>query len=227
MNIRWKSSVPSRAELRDAKREAVLREASISFNRRGYHGTSLEDVAQRLGVTKAALYYYFPNKQAVLKACFDNVMREGLENVERARQAKVSGREKIRIVLSNFLEHLVSEMSVSVAMMEDDALSPEDVAEVKAQRDSFEEALRGFIREGIKDGSIVPCDPKLAGFVLLGAVNWVPRWFKNEGAWTSKQMALGLTELLDRMLSKEPIRSLTTSIGSLREKPARAASTIK
>jgi TetR/AcrR family transcriptional regulator len=192
----------------------VLREASISFNRRGYHGTSLEDVAQRLGVTKAALYYYFPNKQAVLKACFDHVIREGMDNVALARRANVNGREKVKIVLSNFLEHLVSEMSVSVAMMEEDALPPDDLAEVKAKRDEFEEALRGFLREGIEDGSIVSCDPKLAGFVLLGAVNWVPRWFKNDGQWSSKQMAQAVTEMLDRMLDSEPVNSLTVDVGS-------------
>ncbi len=217
---RWKSGVPSRAELKDAKRDAVLREASLSFNRRGFHGTSLDDVAQKLGVTKAALYYYFPNKQAVLKACFDVVMESALENVEIARKAKVNGRERVRIVLSGFLESLINDLSVAVMIMEEDALSPEDMEEVKTKRDKFERSLRDFVREGIKDGSIVPCDPKLAVFTLLGAVNWVSRWFKSEGPWTSKQLSVAVTEMLDRMLSSTPVPALTTNVGSKRRSTA-------
>ena len=164
------------------------------------------------------MYYYFPNKQAVLKACFDHVVLEAMNNVALARRTGANGREKVKIVLSNFLEHLVSEISVSVAIMEDDILSPEDAADVKTKRDGVEGAIRDFVREGIEDGSIIPCDPKLASLVLLGAVNWVPRWFKSGGGWSNQQMAHAFTEMLDRMLDSEPVNSLTVEVGAKRSK---------
>lgn len=216
---RWKSGVPSRAELRDAKRDAVLREASMSFNRRGFHGTSLDDVAQRLGVTKAALYYYFDNKQAVLKACFDLAMEEAFANLERAKREGGTGREKLRIVLAGFLEYIIDDLSVSVTMMEEDALSATDMVLVKAERDRFEHELRNLVREGIKDGSIVPCDPKLAVLTLLGALNWVPRWFKADGQWSTQELSVLMSDLLERMVSSQPAKVLDAGNGGAAARP--------
>lgn len=213
---RWKSGVPSRSELRDAKRDAMLREASMSFNRRGFHGTSLDDVAQQLGVTKAALYYYFPNKQAMLKACFDQVMEAAFANLERAKREGKTGREKLRLILTYFLEYIINDLNVSVTIMEEDTLSPDDMALVKADRDRFEYALRDLIREGIKDGSIVPCDPKLAVLTLLGTLNFVPRWFRPGGQWTSSQLAVLMSDMLERMISSQPVEKLKTSVRSAR-----------
>lgn len=207
---RWKSGVPSRTELRDAKRDAVLREASTSFNKRGFHGTSLDDVAQRLGVTKAALYYYFPNKQAVLKACFDLAMEVAFENLARAKREGGNGREKLKIALADFLEYIIDEHSVSITMMEEDSLTAEDFQAVKAERRRFEHALRDFVREGIKDGSIIPCDPKLAVLALLGAMNWVPRWYKPSGPWSRAEVNTLMSDLLERMISSEPVDKLQT-----------------
>lgn len=207
---RWKSGVPSRSELRDAKRDAMLREASASFNRRGFHGTSLDDVAQQLGVTKAALYYYFPNKQSMLKACFDQVMEAAFANLERAKREGRNGREKLRLILTYFLEYIINDLNVSVTIMEEDTLSPEDMVTVKAERDRFEYALRDLVQEGIKDGSIVPCDPKLAVLTLLGTLNFVPRWFKPDGQWSSSQLAELMSDMLERMISSEPVAKLKT-----------------
>lgn len=207
---RWKSGVPSRTELRDAKRDAVLREASASFNKRGFHGTSLDDVAQRLGVTKAALYYYFANKQAVLKACFDLAMEVAFSNVDQAKSEGTNGRDKLRIVLAGFLEYIIDEQSVNITMMEEDALSPEDMASVKTERTRFEHEIREFVREGVKDGSIIPCDPKLVVMALLGALNWVPRWFKPGGQWSRAELGAQMIDLLERMISADPAEKLQT-----------------
>lgn len=219
---RWKSGVPSRNELRDAKRDAVLREASTWFNKRGFHGTSLDEVAQRLGVTKAALYYYFPNKQAVLKACFDLAMEVAFDNIARAKREGKNGREKLRIALSDFLEYIIDEHSVSITMMEEDSLTPEDFQAVKAERRRFEYALRDFVREGIKDGSVVPCDPKLVVLALLGAMNWVPRWYKPDGAWSRAEINSLMSDLLERMISSQPVDKLQTPKRTRQPSPAKA-----
>ena len=62
----WKDAVPVPSAQFDRKREVLLREAAASFNRRGYHGTSLTEIAKKLGVTKAALYTYVPSKEELL-----------------------------------------------------------------------------------------------------------------------------------------------------------------
>jgi TetR/AcrR family transcriptional regulator len=100
-------------------------------------------------------------------------------------------------------------------LTEEHALTPADRAQLVEQRDAFERELRNLVKEGIRDGSIVPCDPKLTVFVLLGAVHWVPKWFTLKGAWTDAQVSAAIGELLDRMLSTSPALRLTENVAAL------------
>ena len=79
---RWANAIPSRAEQSDTKRRAIIREAAKVFNRRGSHGTTLEDVAERLGVSKAALYRYVQNKNDLLCACHEEAMQIANEHLD-------------------------------------------------------------------------------------------------------------------------------------------------
>lgn len=73
----WNNAVPTRKAMHQLKREALLREAIAAFNQKGFHATSLGDIATSLGVTKAALYHYFPNKHALLFEAFAEALRVG------------------------------------------------------------------------------------------------------------------------------------------------------
>ncbi len=209
----WGEIVPSRDELHAVKRSALLREAAAAFTRKGFHAASLDDIAQRLGVTKAALYYYFPSKQALLRECCARALDAGLSALEQAKCTGSTGREKLNLTLRLYLKKMIDELSCCVVLMEENALLPEDYVELLKKRDSFEYGLRGLIREGIHDGSVAPCDPKLAVFTLLGAINWVPKWFRPSGAWSAEQVSAAMTDLLDRMLSAKPAAALPTDIG--------------
>ena len=99
--------------------------------------------------------------------------------------------------------------------MEENALEPGDRTKLVRQRDRFERALRALVKEGIEDGSIVPCDPKLAIFVILGALNWVPKWFKPSGSWRPEQRTLALSQIFERALSSAPAAVLPRDVGDL------------
>jgi TetR/AcrR family transcriptional regulator len=200
----WNDIVPSRSAQRDLKREALLRAAVSAFNRHGFHQTSLDEIAQKLGVTKAALYYYFPTKNALLTACFDEAMKIARESLARAKREGRNGREKVIVMLRRYLEAVTDELSQSLLLTADHALTPGERKRMVDQRDAFEKELRGLVREGIRDGSIVPCDPKLVIFLMLGAVHWVPKWFTPSGPWSHAQVAKATADMLDRMLSTTP-----------------------
>ena len=209
----WRNTVPSRDELYETKREVLLREAAAAFNRHGFHATSLDDIAQNLGLTKAALYHYFPNKQTLLSACFARAMEVAFASLERARSEGGSGRDRLRRTLSYYLEQMIDELSCCVVLLEENALGPADHAALVCQRDVFERGLRGCVQDGIADGSIVPCDPKLAVFAMLGAINWIPKWFRHSGEWSSAALTAALMELFDRMLSTQPAAALARRVG--------------
>ncbi len=84
--------------------------------------------------------------------------------------------------------------------MEEHALEPDDRVKLVRQRDKFERALRALVKEGIEDGSVVPCDPVPAIFVILGAMNWVPKWFRPSGDWTPSNLTVALSQIFERAI---------------------------
>lgn len=211
----WKNAVPNRRALHQLKREALLREAVAAFNQKGFHATSLEDIAQSLGVTKAALYHYFPNKHALLFESFSEALRVAFESLEKAQKNGGNGLEKLQMTIAGYLEVALGELSRCVILTEEHALLPEDRETIFQQRDRFEGALRDFVREGIRDGSIIPCDPKLAIFSIFGAVNWVPKWFSESGEWSNKQLAESMSQLLCRSIAAHPVPRLPEDVSRL------------
>ena len=211
----WHNVLPSRSVQWEMKREALLRAAVSAFNRRGFSQTSLDEIAQNLGVTKAALYYYFPTKSALVAACFDRAMKVANESLVAAKREGCDGREKLILMLRRYLKTMIGELNESLLLTEEHALTTGDRAKLIEQRDMFERELRALVKEGIRDGSIVPCDPKLAVFVMLGAIHWVPKWFSLKGPWTDAQVAMAISGMLDRMLSTSPAKRLADSVTDL------------
>jgi len=87
-------------------------------------------------------------------------------------------------------------------------MKPAHVRAIIKRRDQFEQGLREFVAEGIADGSIVPCNPKLAVFMVMGALNWGRKWYRPQGDWSGAQIAQALSEMLERALSSTPARAL-------------------
>jgi TetR/AcrR family transcriptional regulator len=206
---------PTKEDIHGIKRRAVLQEAAASFNLKGFHGTSMNEIAASLGVTKAALYHYFPNKNALLAGCFEYAMEAAFASLERGRKQGRNGRERLILTIAGYVTELLDELNCCVVLMEEHALEPEDKAKLVQQRDKFERALRGLVRDGIADGSVAPCDPKLAIFVILGAMNWVPKWFKPSGAWKPEQLTRALSDIFDRAISSSPAAAMARDVGDL------------
>ena len=72
------------------------------------------------------------------------------------------------------------------------------------QRDEYEGMLRGIIEAGVRSGVFVPCDSRLIGFAILGALNWIPRWYKPGGPRTPKEIAGAFSEYFVRGLQTHP-----------------------
>jgi len=200
----WGNALPSRSERAELKRNSIFREAARCFSRAGFHGTSMDDIAERLGVTKAALYRYVPNKHEVLFATFNLAMDSSFANLDRGEKEGSNGLEKLRIALRGYLEDLIGKLGHPVVLLEDSALLPDQSRALIRRRDEAERRFRKLVKEGIEDGSITPCDPKLAVFALLGAINWVPKWYRDDGEWTAAQVSESLVNLVTRSIAAHP-----------------------
>ena len=211
----WKNAVLNASEQFDRKRNVLLREAAASFNRRGYHGTSLAEIAKKLGVTKAALYTYVPSKEELLYYCHDSALDTAMASLDKARASDGTGLQKLTATLLDYLVMMLGHEGGYVVLLEENAMKPVHVRAIVKRRDKFEQGLREIVSEGIADGSIVPCNPKLAVFMAMGALNWGRKWYRPNGEWSGDQIAQALTEMLERCLSSRPSMALTVDPGAL------------
>jgi hypothetical protein len=72
---------------------------------------------------------------------------------------------------------------------EDQDLSPAMSRHIKALKSEIDHGIRRLIREGVQDGSIQPCDPKMTAFALAGALNWIAHWYREDRSLTGAQIA--------------------------------------
>lgn len=199
----WRQ-LPTASDLRDRKTEALYHQAALAFHEKGYAGTSLAGIAERLGVSKATLYHYVGNKQELLLGCHLAGSDAADRVLAQVPKAGLNGLQKLRLALRCHLEYILSENSASMVVLETSALSPRNFKIVSERRDRFQSGFIRLIAEGIKDGSIVRCDPKLAAFAVLGGANWVEKWYRSRGPWTRNQIAAAITDMMLRAVAAEP-----------------------
>lgn len=185
------------------KREAVLQTAAQLFLEKSYARTSLNDVADRLNITKPALYHYFHSKEQILLECY----RLGTGMIEEILGEIAvhcgAGIEKVEAFIRAYSSVMTVNFGRCVMRLDEGDLSPEAFTEVRACKRKIDRRLRSFIQEGIEDGSIAPCDPKLAAFAIAGALNWICVWYEPDGPLSAEEIAAQYTRTLTRGLALE------------------------
>jgi AcrR family transcriptional regulator len=192
----WRAS-RERLRERALKRDAVIRAAAREFNRKGYHNTSLDDIAARLEVTKPTVYYYVTSKEQLLFECFV----AGVEPIRAAfravRQLAVPARERLSAVLRHYGEAVASEFGWCMVRAEDQDLPPAMSRHIKALKSEIDHGIRRLIREGVQDGSIGACDAKLTAFALAGALNWIAHWYREDRSLSGAQIAAAFVTIFE------------------------------
>ena len=191
-----------RKRLRDhsVKRDAVIRVAARAFNERGFHNTSLDDIAAALEVTKPTIYYYVPNKEKLLFECFV----AGLEPIRAAlhevKSSSATARERLNTVLRQYAQAVASEFGWCMVRAEHQDLSPSMSDQVRELKGEIDQGIRRLLREGARDGSIQSCDVKMTAFALAGALNWIAHWYRENQAMTAAQIADAFVTLFEEGL---------------------------
>src|SRR5210317_223843 len=173
----------------ELQKDRMLRAAARCFNEKGYSGTSLKDVANILGLTDAALYYYVRNKEELVYLCYIRAGEIGRETMDRAIEDGANGLDIVRRYLRYHLEVMTGERGPIAIMSEIPSLKPghrQEVLEISRRHSARFEAV---LRQGIEDGSIAPCDVRMTGNAIMGALNWVPKWFRGDAAIAANVVA--------------------------------------
>ncbi len=171
------------------QKDRMLRAAAKCFNEKGYSGTSLRDVASILGLTDAALYYYVKNKEELVYLCYLRAGDVGRETMDRAIADGRNGLDIVRLYLKYHLEVMTGERGPIAILSEIPSLEPEHrdrILDISRQHGARFEAI---LQQGIEDGSIAPCDVRMTGNAIMGALNWVPKWFHGDAAVAANVVA--------------------------------------
>lgn len=193
---RWNNLVKSQDEQYQLKRQAVIAEASRAFGHRGYQNVSLDDIANSLNVTKAALYHYIKSKQELLYECHNLSMDIGDKVLDHALATQKTGLEKLENFISGYIDAFANELAAPAVLSELNAMPPEEKKWIIDRRRQFDLRLRKLVQEGIDDKTIAPCNPKLAVFWFMGAINGIPRWFSASGEFSGAQVAEAFVKFL-------------------------------
>jgi AcrR family transcriptional regulator len=178
------------------RRTEILKSAAAAFRHRGYHGASVDEIASALEMTKGNLYYYFRNKEEILFACHDysnDVLLTLLEEVEKENSTP---EEKLRKLVVAFIHLILDELRGTALTLDLQALSPPLLKRVISKRDQFDHGMRAIIQQGIDQGMFRDGDPKMIAFAIMGAVNWLPKWFDPGGPATSDQIGQSFADYL-------------------------------
>jgi AcrR family transcriptional regulator len=180
---------PKRPSSTHTTRGQILQSAAAAFRKLGYHGATVQQIAAALRMKKGNLYYYFRNKEEILFACHQYSLDRIIALLDDIAASDDQAEAKLRRLIVAFVHTILDELHGTTLLIDLEALTPAHLKTVIARRDRIDRGMRQIIADGAAAGAFGQSDAKLMSFAILGAVNWIPRWFKPTGPASSEEIA--------------------------------------
>jgi len=190
-----------REEILAYKRERILEEAVKLFYERGFTGTTLDDIAAELGVTKPFIYTHFRSKTDLLAALCKPTIELSLEAVAGA--AKLPGSPTVRLhrAIADFTRVVLSrQANIAIYFREEKNLAPNALAEINALRKKFDRVLSNLLTEGIAASEFEISDVNLTALAIGGMISWAYTWHRQEGRLALDDMCQRMADLALQMV---------------------------
>ena len=181
----------------------ILERAARVICQQSFEGTSMQQIAEACGLTKAGLYHHVKTKDALLLA----IMQYGMDLFEELVLDRVSGiadpLERLRATMARNVELVTQDSSkeVTIILHEHQTLTGAAQREINARKKRYVRFLEDSFREAIERRQIRPVDPTLAAFSFLGVVLWTYKWYRGGGRISPRQLADGMIDLFFEGLS--------------------------
>lgn len=192
-------------------RDEILEASAQIFSQKGYHGTSMQDIALSVNLQKASIYHHVSSKQQILFELLNQALDLLSEKVEGVIEGTGSPDERLRRAICMYLSTLTANQDLaSVLLLEYRSLEPRYLERHIPRRDRFEQIWRDLIEEGVDDGVFACNHPSLSARALLGILNWTVTWFRQDGPMSAEEIADQLADLFmmglttrDRLVNSE------------------------
>ncbi len=193
---------------RDAavRHQEILEAAARLICRDGYERTSMQQIAEACGLTKAGLYHHVRTKEHLLL----EIMSYGMDVFEErvlSRVATVADPvERLRQCMEKHILLVIRgrDREITIILHEQDSLTGTARAQINARKKQYIRFLESSFKEAIRDGRFRDVDPKMAAFSFLGTVNWIYKWYRPDGEIAGEQLAREMPDLFFGGLEPRP-----------------------
>jgi TetR/AcrR family transcriptional regulator, cholesterol catabolism regulator len=192
--------VQSKHKVTDAakiRKNEIIDGALKLFAQSGYYSTSLNDVAAQIGVTKATLYYYFRNKEEIMRAILER-SRGRMDTVLDLGKSELLPKDKLRLFVQYHIAYSSDGAELAkITFDQYNAIPKRMKTTFLTRQERVVHLLQSIIEEGVLDGSLAVEDVKIASYAILGLCNWTYHWYKPGGRLTPEQIAEHCISLLE------------------------------
>lgn len=173
----------------------MIRIARNLFNEQGYNGTGIAEIVAKTGVTNAALYYHFSNKQGLLFRVLEDGVADQLEQLEEICGDAKPARDRLELAIKNHFDLIFGRPeAIRVFLHERRFLEGEYARRYQARVKRYDSLFEQIITDGVAAGEFAPRDPRLMRLAILGMLNSVTGWYHPEGPATADEIRLTFTE---------------------------------
>lgn len=183
---------------RTPRRSEMVAAATRLFSERGYHGTSMQHLAEALGLQRGSLYAHITSKEDLLFDAVNDGAERFLERARAATALDAAARDKLEAFLIGHVETAAEHLDAATVFLNEwRYLSPDARASIKQKRDEYETLVRGLIDEGIRTGEFrADTDVRFAATLALSAGNWLYAWYRPGGELEPRDIGRRFAELL-------------------------------
>jgi len=167
----------------------ILKEAAEIFSKNGFSAT-VDQIAEKMGVTKGHIYYYFNSKQEILYQIFRQAMDYFMEEVEEANDSILPVDLRLKAIIRAHIIAICNNKAVMTVFMDlRQDLKEENWENIVVSRKKYEKLIQNLIRKGMEEGYFIKENEKLLSYTILGGINWVYVWFREDAEMSKDNLA--------------------------------------
>lgn len=167
------------------------------FHEKGFHATSMQDIADAVGLQKGSLYHYISSKEDLLTVIVHGAIAQYIGRLAEVKAMDLPVRQKLELAVRHHLTGIAENLSMlTIFLRESYALNPEQQTLIAEESARYNRMFEELYAEGVARGEMRDLDPKLVTRTVLGACNWYYRWYRPDGALSIDEMARIATDML-------------------------------
>ena len=196
-------STSSVARAATPREEEILAAASRIFREKGYHATSVRDIAESVGLLKGSLYHYIRSKEDLLARLFEGALEQTIAELETIAARRDPAPARLRDMVRAYVDSVTANLdAVSLYLREWRALPAPQLARVRSRRRAMRSLFEDVINDGVRTREFAVGDAKVAALAILGMCNWLYEWYRPRGRLGADELASELAERALRSVSR-------------------------